>query len=106
MTAVAQKLEGWPKLLPEGAEVVVGGDVSAKGKLGVPIALTLQKETKLVITGPEIALPAEAGGEKVPFRAELTLTPEKPGQAVELTVLRGTVPYECKMAAPASAPGK
>ncbi len=46
------------------------------------------------------------GGEKVPFRAEFTLTPEKPGQAVELTVLRGTVPYKYTIATPATAPAK
>jgi hypothetical protein len=36
-----------------------------------------------------VTLPPEAGGRTVPFRAELTLTPEKPGLPVELTVLRG-----------------
>jgi hypothetical protein len=106
VTAVAEKLSGWPKLLPEGAEVTVGGDVTAKGKLGAPIALTLQKETKVLITGPEVTLPPEAGGQKVPFRAELTLTPQKAGQAVEITVLRGTAPYQYKLAAPPPAAGR
>jgi hypothetical protein len=107
VTAVAEKLSGWPKLLPEGSAVEIAGEgLSAKGKLGGPIALTLQKETKLVITGPEMTLPPEAGGAKVPFRAELTLTPEKPGLAIELTVLRGTAPYECTVPPPASAPAR
>lgn len=88
VTAVADKLSGWPKLLPEGAAIEIAGDVTAKGQVDQPIKLTLAKEAKLVITGPDITLPAEAGGEKVPFRAELTLTPEKPGEEIELTVVR------------------
>lgn len=88
VTAVAEKLSGWPKLLPPDAAVEIAGDVTAKGRVDQPIKLTLVQETKLVITGPEIALPPEAGGGKVPFRAELTLTPEKPGQEIELTVVR------------------
>jgi hypothetical protein len=87
---VAEGLSGWPKLLPADAVVEIAGDVTAKGQVDRPIKLTLAKETKLVITGPEIALPPEAGGGKVPFRAELTLTPEKPGQEIELTVARRT----------------
>ena len=49
---------------------------------------------------------AKEGVEKVLdiFRAELTLTPDKPGQAVEITVLRGTAPYELKLSAPAAVP--
>ncbi|HUT58446.1 MAG TPA: hypothetical protein VNA25_11430 [Phycisphaerae bacterium] len=98
--ATADKLTGWPKLLPAGAEVKLSGDVSAKGKLGEPIALTLKGKTRVVITGPEVQLPPAAGGGKEPFRAELTLEPEKPGQAIELTVLRGTVPYKYKTIPP------
>jgi hypothetical protein len=108
VTAVAERLLGWPKLLPDGAEIEISGDLSAKGKLGETIALTLQKKTKLAITGPDIALPPEAIAEgqspKVPFRAELTLVAEKPGQTVELTVLHGTVPYQYELATPPSAP--
>jgi hypothetical protein len=37
------------------------------------------------------------GGEKIPFRAEFTLIPEKAGQTVEITVLKGTVPYSYKV---------
>ena len=98
---------GWPKLLPEGAEIEITGDLSARGKLGQAIPLTLAKATRLVITGPDITLPPEAIAEgqspMVPFRAELTLVPEKPGQAVELTVLRGTVPYQYKLTSAAAA---
>ncbi len=107
VTAVAEKLLGWPKLLPEGAEIEITGDLSARGKLGQAIPLTLAKATRLVITGPDITLPPEAIAEgqspMVPFRAELTLVPEKPGQAVELTVLRGTVPYQYKLTSAAAA---
>ena len=88
VTAVAEGLSGWPRLLPADAVVEIAGDVTAKGQVDQPIKLTLARETKLVITGPEIALPLEAGGGKVPFRAELTLTPEKPGQEIALTVVR------------------
>ena len=90
VVATADKLSGWPKLLPEGAAVEIGGDVSAKGKIGQAFLFTLEKETHVVISGPEVTLPPEAGGGKVPFRAELTLTPQGKGLPVELTVLRGT----------------
>jgi hypothetical protein len=96
VAATADKLSGWPKLLPEGAAIEIAGDSSAKGKIGQPFSFTLDKETHLVITGPAVALPPEAGGGKVPFRAELTLTPQAKGLPVELTVLRGTTPYTYK----------
>lgn len=102
VTAVAERLSGWPKLLPDAAEVHIGGGASAAGKVGQPIRLTLQKETRLIITGPETVLPAEAGGERLPFRAELTLAPETPGQEVELTVHRGTAPYKYRLSAATS----
>ena len=92
--AVANKLSGWPKLLPEGAKLRFSGDVKAKGKAGKPIKLKLEKETSIIVTGPDTRLPPEFGGESLPFRAEFTLTPEKPGQTVEVTVLRGTVDYK------------
>lgn len=94
VTAVARKLSGWPKLLPEGAVIKISGGATAKGRIGKPIKLKLQKETQIIITGPDTVLPPEMGGERLPFRAEFTLTPEQPGQTVELTVLRGTVPYQ------------
>lgn len=93
VTAVAHALSGWPKLLPEDATIQTKGDAKAKGRIGKPIRLKLKKETRLVITGPATVLPNEFGGESLPFRAEFTLTPEKPGQVVEITVLNGTVPY-------------
>jgi hypothetical protein len=99
VTAVAESLSGWPRLLPEAAEVRVSGGAVAAGKVDQPIALTLQKETRLVITGPAVVLPREAGGKSVPFRAELTLMPESSGQVVEVTVLRGSVPYKYKQIA-------
>jgi len=129
VTAVAEKLTGWPKLLPEGDVVLVTfGDADAKvsrtttspsgtssvvtvveekakeARVGEAVPLKLEKETEIVITGPEVTLPAEAGGQKVRFTAELTLTPDKPGQVVEITVLRGTVPYEMRFSSPPAAP--
>lgn len=94
VTATAHDLSGWPKLLPEGAAIQIEGDAKAKGRIGKPLKLKLKKETRLVITGPSTALPQEFGGESLPFRAEFTLTPEKPGQVVEITVMNGTVPYQ------------
>jgi len=95
--AVANELSGWPKLLPEDAVIKVGGDINSKGKIGKPFKIKLKKETRIVITGPDTVLPQEFGGESKPFRADFTLTPEKPGQTVEITVLRGTVPYQVKV---------
>lgn len=92
VTAVAESLSGWPRLLPEEAAIEISGDVSAGGKLGQAFEFTLKGPTRVVITGPTVTLPPEAGGKAVPFRAELTLTPEHPGQTIQLTVLRGNSP--------------
>ena len=94
ITAVAHSLSGWPKLLPENATLVVTENTNSKIKPGKPFRIKLKKETRFVITGPETVLPSEFGGDKVPFRAEFTLTPEKAGQTVEITVLRGTTEYK------------
>lgn len=92
--AVAHSLSGWPKLLPADAAITLGGDVKTKARAGKPVTLKLKKETRIVITGPATTLPPEFGGEQIPFKAEFTLTPEKPGQTVALTILAGTVPYK------------
>lgn len=94
VTAVASKLSGWPKLLPKGASIQISGDVKAKGKIGQPIKLKLKKETRITVTGPDTVLPAEFGKEKIPFIAEFTLTGEKEGQPVEITIFGGTTPYQ------------
>lgn len=106
VTVTADKLTGWPKLLPERAALQVSASTSQKPqqvKLGEPFNLAIPDEVIVTITGPEIALPAEAGGGKAPFLAELTIrnvspkaqsSPrELPPPTVTLTVLRGTVPY-------------
>jgi hypothetical protein len=93
VTAVAVALSGWPKLLSDDASITLSGDVKARGKIGKSIKLKLQKETRIVVNGQDTILPVEFGGEKIPFKAEFILTPEKSGQTVELTVLPGTVPY-------------
>jgi hypothetical protein len=92
VTASADLLSGWPRLLPPDAPVEISGDVSAEGRIGQALSLKLDGPTHIVVTGPDVTLPPEAGSETVPFRAELTLTPEKPGQVVEVTVLRGAAP--------------
>jgi hypothetical protein len=94
VTAVANSLSGWPKLLPKDAALVLTADGSSKTKLGKSFKIKLKKETRFVITGPETVLPSEFGGEKLPFRADFTLTPDMPGQSVEITVLRGTADYK------------
>ena len=108
VTAVADSLSGWPKLLPADASIQIsgadGGVVTAR--LDQPVTLTLAKETHLVLTGPATVLPPEAGAAAVPFRAELKLTPEQAGQTVELTVLRGTVPYKYTVDSPAAEVGR
>jgi len=96
ITAIAKKLSGWPKLLPSGAKITFSGDIKSKGKVGKAVRIKLLKETNIIVSGPETVLPDELGGERIPFRAEFTLTPEKPGQIAEITVLKGTAPYTFK----------
>jgi hypothetical protein len=93
VTAIAKKLNGWPNLLTERAPIKLTGDIAAKGKVGKTIKVKLDKETTFAVTGPKTMLPTELGGEKIPFLAEFVLIPEKPGQIVEITVLKGTIPY-------------
>ena len=94
--AVAHELSGWPGLLPAGAAIKVTGDQSRRGRLGKPLKFKLKKETRFIVTGPDTILPDAFGGRKIPFKAEFSLSPVKPGQVVEITVLRGTVPYQYK----------
>jgi len=76
--ATALKLEGWPKLLPENADltVTINGEVKQKVKLGKPFNINLTGKTFIVITGPEIQLPKEANNAKVPFNTVFTLEPQ------------------------------
>ena len=100
VAAVAEKLSGWPKLLPADAEIEISGDLAAKGRIGQAFQWVIAKPTHLVITGPTTTPPPEAGTPPEPLRAELTLSPapgtapEKGALPIELTVLRGTVPYK------------
>ena len=108
VTAIAESLSGWPGLLPADVSIQIsgleGGVITAR--LGQPVTLKLTLATRLVLTGPPIVLPPEAGGGTVPFRAELTLAPEQTGQTVELTVLRGTDPYSYTTAGNSAGPGR
>lgn len=96
--AEALKLDGWPKLLPEDADltVMVNGAVSQKIKPGKPFDLKLDGKTIIVITGPEIQLPKEADNAKVPFKAVFTLDPQgkQKQMPVTLTLNRETVKYK------------
>ena len=100
VVAVAEKLSGWPKLLPADAEIKISGDFAAKGRIGEAFRLAVSKPTHLVITGPVTPPPPEAGAPPEPLRAELTISPapgtapDKAGLPIELTVLRGTIPYK------------
>jgi hypothetical protein len=49
VSAIANELTGWPKLLPAGANIDVSGDVKAKGKVGEPIKL----KTKHVLSSQD-----------------------------------------------------
>jgi hypothetical protein len=95
--AIAKKLNGWPALLPKDAKIKLSGDIAAKGKVGKAIKIKLDKESKIIVSGPDTILPSEFGGEKIPFLAEFELIPEKAGQMVEITILKGTVPYNFKL---------
>ena len=96
--AEAIKLEGWPKLLPENAEltVIVNGEGNQKIKPGQTFQINLQNKAVIVITGPEMQLPKEAGSQKVPFKAVFTLDPQvKQKQLpVTLTLNRGAEVYK------------
>ena len=100
VVAVAEKLSGWPKLLPADAEIEISGDDAAQGRIGDTFGLIISKPTHLVITGPVTTPTPESGAPPEPLRAELTLSPapgvapEKAGLPIELTVLRGTIPYK------------
>ena len=95
--AEAFKLDGWPKLLPENADltVTINGAGSQKIKPGKPFEIKLDGKTIVVIAGPEIQLPKEANNEKVLFKAVFTLDPQgKQKQLpVTLTLIREAVKY-------------
>jgi hypothetical protein len=95
--AEALKLEGWPKLLPADAElkVTVNGEAATNTQPGKPFNISLNGKTLIIISGPEIQLPKEANGVKVPFKAVFTLDPQgKQKQVpVTLTLNREAVPY-------------
>ncbi len=97
VTAIAKRLTGWPKLLPDGAKIKFSGGITANGQVGKPVQITLDKETTIIVKGPDTVLPLELGGDSIPFLAEFILTPEKKGQSIEITILRGTVPYSFKL---------
>jgi hypothetical protein len=96
--ATALKLDGWPKLLPENAEltVSVNGEVKNKVQPGKPFELTFNGKAVIMISGPMIQLPKEANSEKVPFRAVFMLEPQGKQRplSVTMTVSRDAVNYK------------
>jgi hypothetical protein len=114
VTTQAVSLSGWPKLLPEASPLKIQFSATTFGaarrdsyfnlpavegeqssgtvhtavdhQAGRWLKLTLPGRTRVVIRGPEVRLPKEAGGKKVPFIAELLLVPQHAGQEVELMV--------------------
>lgn len=96
--AAAVELSGWPRLLPEGADltVMVNGMEKKKVKPDRPFKIAIQDNAEVVVTGPDILLPPEAGSKKIPFKSVFTLKSVENGRTlpVTLTVHRGTVQYE------------
>jgi hypothetical protein len=96
--AEAIKLEGWPKLLPADADltVIINGEASQKIKPGQPFTVKVQNKTVVVISGPEMQLPKEAGSKKVTFKAVFSLDPQnkKKELPVNLTLNRGVDKYQ------------
>jgi hypothetical protein len=110
VTCEAVEGSGWAKLVPAGAEFtlgyITGGKekglgVIDKGKVGVPLSLTLTEATEFTLSLGEVTLPSEAGGKKVGVNGKFILTPEKKGQKVELLVHNGTIETKQKTIPPA-----
>lgn len=98
--ATALELRGWPKLLPEEAEltVIIDGKVKIRTKPEEPFEILIDGKTEVTVTGPEIQLPPVANNEKISFKTVFTLEPAERGQElpVILTLHRGTVDYKHK----------
>ncbi len=99
--ATALKLDGWPKLLPQDADLTltVNGETVKKIKPDQPCQITLDGKAIIMITGPEIQLPKEADNEKVPFKAIFLIEPQgsKKQLPVSLTINREAVKYNQRM---------
>jgi hypothetical protein len=94
----AFKLEGWPKLLPADADltVIVNGEASQTIRPGQPFTVKVQNKAIVVISGPEMQLPKEAGSKKVTFKAVFSLDSQnkKKELPVTLTLNRGVEKYQ------------
>ncbi len=101
VTVEAVSLDGWPALLPDDAELTLSrdDDPGPTVRVGETIGLVLEEPMHLVIEGPAARLPGEFGGQAVPVRFELILTPHEPGQSVGLRVINEVVDYEHEMSA-------
>jgi hypothetical protein len=95
--ATAIKLEGWPKLLPENADltVTINGELRQNINPGKPFNISLDGKSIIMITGPVIQLPNEANNEKVNFKAIFTLEPQGAKKQLPVTLIlnRGAVNY-------------
>ncbi len=96
--ATAISLSGWPKLIPENAEltILLNGNASRKIRTDQPFEIKLEGLTEITITGPVIQLPEAANSEKVPFKAVFIIEPleNENSLKINLTLLRGTVKYK------------
>ena len=92
VTVEVTALSGWPTLLKDRETLVVTvGEIQHTSQVNQPFSVILKGDSPAVVTfsGPEMQLPAPAGGKKVSFGASLILTPSEPDLPVVLT-LRNT----------------
>ncbi len=97
ITAEAVALDGWPALLPDGAELhFEGAVVPTQGTVNHPVELRLAPgRTRVVAVGPPVTLSDVAGGATVPFRAEFILSHQADEElSVSLRLRNDTPPYE------------
>ena len=92
--AEAVAMQGWPALLDADTSAVVQTDrVTKNAGINQPIELLLERETRVIITGPQQELPSATGNKTMDFRAELLLKPCQPGQKITIRVLNEVFDY-------------
>jgi hypothetical protein len=95
--ATALELSGWPKLLPENADLTVSVNGEVKGKImpDEPFEIMIVNKAEIIITGPIIQLPPEASNEKIPFKVVFSLELLEKQKQLPVTIVlhRGTVQY-------------
>jgi len=95
--ATALELSGWPKLLPENADLTVSVNGEVKGKImpDEPFEIMIANKAEIIITGPIIQLPPEASNEKISFKVVFSLELLEKQKQLPVTIVlhRGTVLY-------------